>query len=1041
MKRNLKTALGALAFFCVLGAFVCSSAYVYAQDAAVEVQKQLCDDKVVGEALDASSGSFSVAARVKLDAPGNEKGNGDNLGMICSCATGWTDGFRLYYNWNNKTVSFQIGKEGGANGCSANAAPGIMHDIVAVCDNDAKRLTLYVDGVAAAGCPHVSALDFKNAPLVVGFAGFGVGSNNMYVDKVEYWNSVVTQSDVDLRNVERSTEELSQVIVMNALAAHGENSVDLDNAEIYQKSLNLNLPQSALDAMKESILAKQLISAKYDDAAEALFEYAENYVKAAENVKDGAAPSNASLSKYGEVCSKLRALEKLPRYSKRVNELSLKIKTAYPKETAVFAKIEKLEQSADRARKIEKDALSVYKRVTNQLRSAMKKRVVYVSAQGNDQTGNGSKAAPYASLARAFDDVAQNAALKKWTTIELAPGAYRVNRTAELTNVENVYVKAAKGSNVVLTGGRAINKFAALSDAAQNSDVVKNAQSRFSEDVRDKIFVADLAEAGVQNFGSLASRGYGGGDKVPCVPSLYLGGESQTLAQWPNVGETKLKFGEKVANEGSDSTSTFKYDFDRPDRWQDLNDVWAFGLYEYEWAANLRKVVSIDREKKQVEFDYARGSGRFDYYFVNVLEELDAPGEYFVDAKSGKLYFYPPKDITTAEKLNRSNVEYDEFSDLFVKLTNVKNCLIEGISFKLGRESFGLFTNCDRCYVDDCCVEQMGGNVLTIKGGTYCGMLDSRMRELGSCGLRISAGNRDALIPCYHLMHNNFVSDFSRIDRVYAPAVHFDGCGVAITNNLFCDSPHHAMRTDGNDVYVARNEVHSCVYEYSDQSGIDIFCDPSYRGIVIEKNLWRHIGSAFALCGQAGIRLDDTISGVVMLDNVFYRSSGGFFGGIQIHGGKDNLARGNLMVDCKQAFSFSPWGEDRYAKFVKERFPAHVGNAAYIEAYPFFDEIYDHLNRNYILDNTAVNCAKFNSNGDGLNVFSGNRSFTAKPNLLDLGVADENADYSELFYTNTSAMRAWLEELGKKSLKDVGLKGKWNGANVDVSPFFRGIEN
>ena len=286
----------------------------------------------------------------------------------------------------------------------------------------------------------------------------------------------------------------------------------------------------------------------------------------------------------------------------------------------------------------------------------------------------------------------------------------------------------------------------------------------------------------------------------------------------------------------------------------------------------------------------------------------------------------------------------------------------------------------------------------------------------------------------------NFVSDFSRIDRVYAPAVHADGCGVAITNNLMCDSPHHAMRTDGNDMYVAKNEVHSCVYEYSDQSGIDIYCAPPYRGIVIEKNLWRHIGSAFALCGQAGIRLDDSISGVVMLDNVFYRTSGGFFGAIQIHGGKDNLCKGNLIVDCKQAFSFSPWSEDRYKKFVTDMFPDHVGNDDYVKTYPFFDEILDHPNRNYVIGNKAVNCERFNQNGDGLEVFVGNVALNAEPKLLDIGIVKEYESYSDAFYVESAALRKWLEQLSGKPLKDVGLKGKWDGANIDVSPKFRAIE-
>ena len=31
-------------------------------------------------------------------------------------------------------------------------------------------------------------------------------------------------------------------------------------------------------------------------------------------------------------------------------------------------------------------------------------------------------------------------------------------------------------------------------------------------------------------------------------------------------------------------------------------------------------------------------------FVENIFEELDAPGEWFLDAKTGTLYFYPPPD-------------------------------------------------------------------------------------------------------------------------------------------------------------------------------------------------------------------------------------------------------------------------------------------------------------------------------------------------------------------------------------------------------------
>ena len=97
-----------------------------------------------------------------------------------------------------------------------------------------------------------------------------------------------------------------------------------------------------------------------------------------------------------------------------------------------------------------------------------------------------------------------------------------------------------------------------------------------------------------------------------------------------------------------------------------------------------------------------------------------------------------------------------------------------------------------------------------------------------------------------------------------------------------------------------------------------MFYDPGYRGNVFRYNFWHHIGSGLS-CGQAGIRLDDIICGVLIYGNVFYRCSHGGFGGVQMNGGRDNIVDNNLFVDCKYAVSFSPWPRERWQRPCKAR--------------------------------------------------------------------------------------------------------------------------
>ena len=132
-----------------------------------------------------------------------------------------------------------------------------------------------------------------------------------------------------------------------------------------------------------------------------------------------------------------------------------------------------------------------------------------------------------------------------------------------------------------------------------------------------------------------------------------------------------------------------------------------------------------------------------------------------------------------------------------------------------------------------------------------------------------------------------------------------------------CFSTRRATRcaSEGNDHVIELNEVHHVVTETDDQGGLDMFFNPTYRGNVIRWNYWHDIGNDRP-CGQAGVRLDDSISGTLVYGNIFQRCSRAQFGGVQIHGGKENIVDNNVFLDCPIAVSFSPWGESRWKSFL-----------------------------------------------------------------------------------------------------------------------------
>jgi hypothetical protein len=154
------------------------------------------------------------------------------------------------------------------------------------------------------------------------------------------------------------------------------------------------------------------------------------------------------------------------------------------------------------------------------------------------------------------------------------------------------------------------------------------------------------------------------------------------------------------------------------------------------------------------------------------------------------------------------------------------------------------------------------------------------------------------------------------------------------------------------------NEFSNCVSESDDQGAIDMWGNPTYRGNIIRWNYFHDIRTKHDGM-SAGIRLDDAISGVMVTENVFVRSSNGIFGGIQIHGGKDNHIEGNIFADCRIGISNTPWGDDRWkTKMGRSRALRSVPwqSDFWQSRYPALKHLLDPpADRNFYSDNIFIN--------------------------------------------------------------------------------------
>jgi hypothetical protein len=261
-------------------------------------------------------------------------------------------------------------------------------------------------------------------------------------------------------------------------------------------------------------------------------------------------------------------------------------------------------------------------------------------------------------------------------------------------------------------------------------------------------------------------------------------------------------------------------------------------------------------------------------------------------------------------------------------------------------------------------VRQFAGNGIEVHGGANHGLLSCDIYSMGRGGTVISGGDRKALRPGGHFVENCDIHELSRIDHTYTPAVLLEGVGNRLAHNRFHDVLSSAMRVEGNDHVIEYNEVFNAVLESDDQGGADMFGNPTYRGNAYRYNYWHDIGNRsdtgpHAKCGQAGIRLDDAICGTLIYGNVFERCSHGKtgFGGVQIHGGKDNVVDNNLFIECAAAISLSPWAQDRWQKYVADALSSdQINKALYLERYPALDSLAEHPNRNLVCRNVLIRC-------------------------------------------------------------------------------------
>lgn len=569
----------------------------------------------------------------------------------------------------------------------------------------------------------------------------------------------------------------------------------------------------------------------------------------------------------------------------------------------------------------------------------------WVAPDGND-ADEGAREKPFATLEQARNTVrklTQDARLPKGgITIYLRGGDYDRTNTFELTAADSgtaespVVWRAYREETVRLLGGRTLTGFTLLTNGPQFE--------RLDEKARGHVIQVNLSKLGISNYGEMKSRGFGR-PRVAAHCELFFDQRPMTLARWPNGGEFAEITGSPAAASHKDEhggtlgelTGGFFYSGDRPRRWRDTSDVWVHGYWAYDWANSYEKVALLDRDQRLIKTAPPHGLYGFRkgqrFYFLNVLEELDEPGEWFLDRQSGMLYFWPPDRPGSAGEQTHEML-LSVLDRPLVSLRDVSHVILRGMVLEATRANGIEIRGGQSNLVAGCLIRNIGNSGVVIEGGTGHGVVSCDIVDTGDGGVEMTGGDRQRLKPGGHFVENCHFQRQGRWTKCYVPAIAMTGVGLRASHNLIQDHPHCAILYWGNDHLVEFNEIHHIALETGDVGAIYTGRDYTFRGNRIRHNFIHHTGGVGM--GSMGVYMDDCVSGTEVFGNIFYKVHWAMF----IGGGRDHRVENNLFVDCDPAVRVDGRGLDKSAvwhgmvdKTMRERL-TEVPLALYRQHYP-----------------------------------------------------------------------------------------------------------
>lgn len=330
---------------------------------------------------------------------------------------------------------------------------------------------------------------------------------------------------------------------------------------------------------------------------------------------------------------------------------------------------------------------------------------------------------------------------------------------------------------------------------------------------------------------------------------LIINGAPQILARYPNYDEN----GGYWQGYAADAISK-----ERVASWKHPEGAFFHVLHGGRWGGFHYQITGVDDDGEAIlkggQQNNRPSRAHKEYRMVeNVLEELDSPGEWFLDKAANELYYYPPENINVQNAVVEVSVLKSLFEIVGSLENPVQNISFSGIKFEHTQRTFMeeyepllrsdwtiyrgaalFFEGTENCSIKDCEFTNLGGNV--IMASKYTSGLSVIGNHIHDCGASAVSFVGDAsAVRSPSFQYGKFIP-LAEMDTVRGPQNELYPRKCLVEDNLIHRIGRTEKQTAGVQISMAMEILvrHNSIYDVP-RAGINIG-DGTWGGHILEYN-------------------------------------------------------------------------------------------------------------------------------------------------------------------------------------------------------------